>query len=594
MTVTLPSSLPTPISSGRWNDKTSSAQSTVVVSPAVTLPSGAAWFLQGGTSSGSLTEIAAGAWSGPTSATDGSGNPVFTFTVTAVNGTPVDRYTAYYYKVGMRDIGTPAHVVLSNVSGGGYPTNGWNQGTAIVPNTVANPNANPPYSLTWNAITGVDFSGSYVVQRALGTKVPPGTVSPGNNYLGNNYSPSGKESDTLATLGITSGFSTYTTTTSTTLSPLPIINNNPNEWTWFRVLAYSTLFGYTGVVDGSLVSHWLGVPNDATRYQVDSTTSPVVVGEPTAPSSAKGSEIIDGVTASALPLETNLPMLKTGIGGVSHPAAANRTSLHPGTPRWRDGMLVLNADQSVSQSVYSRRWGFRFHYNPSTWSQNTLMAQDIDLTKYSQTGGNLLVPSTFASVSLTIYLNRIIELSTDIAPDDPFGISQRARTLAAGDFYLGSGDMTPQASIAPVVVDDPYFETNGLPVKSSYSGGKGTGATSVEDKVAEVLRKGTLADLEYLYRAANGDPRGVTYTDEKTADIGMLGMTPMDLYLGPGIKYTVRVRSMSVQHAMFSSRMIPMFSEVVLDMVRGITLKDSTVDTVGLIANTTSWTGSGS
>ena len=595
MTVTLPASIPTPIIGGRWLDSGSTGQSLVVLSPSVNLATGAEWYLQGGTAAGALADMVSSDWTGPVTATDGSGNPVQVFTVKSINGTGVDRYTQYFYAVGQRDPANPSgSFVHSPASSGAYPTNGWNSGTTITPtvskSTSGLTSAN--YLLSWNAVSGVDFGNKYLVQRGVGT-VDPRTGGAATTAGTSAYHAAGTtESDALNKNGI-AGFYTYTETSDTSI-PVTIADANGSHWTWYRVMAYSPLWGYTGVVKpGGTVTSWVGVPNDVSKFPLsgNTPTSTIVVGEPTAaaPSGTGGSTVVDGVTASNLPLETNLPMMKTGIGGISHPAGANRTALHPGTPRWRDGMLVLNADQSVSQSVYSRRWGFRFHYNPSTWSQSVQMAEGIDLTKYAQTGGNLLLPSTFASVGLTIYLNRIIELSTDIAPDDPFGISQRARALAAGDFYLGSGDQVPLASINPVGLSGSYFDWNGstpLPLTSGYS--------TVEDKVAQVLRKGTLADLEYLYRAANGDPREVTFSDEKTADVGMLGMTPMDLYLGPGIKYTVRVSSMSVQHAMFSSRMIPMFTEVSLNMVRGISLKDATVDTVGLIANTSSWTGSGS
>lgn len=561
MTVTLPTSIPTPVAGGRWVD-TSSTGKGLVVLPAVTLAAGAEWYLLGGVSSGSLTTLTASDWTGPETKSDGSGNPVQVFTVNKIAGAAIDRYTPYYYAVGQRDPAAPGtSFVRSVASGGAYPTNGWNSGTTVVSTVSQTKNdlSSAAYTLSWNAVSGVDFSKTYLVQRGLGTSVPPMVALAGSGAY---HAQGTTEANAMTNNNIT-GFSTYRETTDTSC-PVEILDGNKDHWTWFRVLAYSPLFGYTGVIKdngtGPLTA-WTGVPNDPAKYGV-SGAGTIVVGEPTDSSSSTTTEpaMSDPVDASDLQVETNLPMLANGIGGINHMRAGSRV-------RWRDGILVLNADQTVSKSHTTRRWGFRFHYNPSTWSQSSAIAQDIDLTTYSQTGGNLLLPTAFSTVDLTVYLNRIVELSTDVDPADPEGVARRAHQLSSGDFNLGSGDGAPQASINPVGLAGSYFDWNGstpLALTSGYS--------TVEDKVSEVLKKGTLADLEYLYRAANGDPVEVTHTSGKTADIGMLAMTIMDLYLGPNIKYTVRVASASIQHMMFSNRMIPTFTQVQLSLIRGITM----------------------
>lgn len=542
----------TPILSGRWLDSGSTGQIQVTI-PATTLVAQAEWYLAGGTSSGSLSNLNSTDWTGPANKTDGSGNPVKVFTASKITGTVLDRYTRYFFAVGQRDIVAPATFhALSSTSSGTYPTKGWDSGTVIVPSVVKAANSEGVYSLQWNAVSGVDFSKTYVVQRALGKRY----------FVNFQKSAPGTTEATTNTYCQIDGWYTYaeTTDTQTTIS---IVNDVPTQYTWFRVMAKSDLFGYTGVFEPSASSaNWVGVPNNKDMFGVGASTGGVVVGEPTDTSSTTTTEasMSDPVNASDLQVETNLPMLANGIGGINHMRAGSRV-------RWRDGILVLNADQTVSKSHTTRRWGFRFHYNPSTWSQSSAIAQDIDLTTYSQTGGNLLLPTAFSTVDLTVYLNRIVELSTDVDPADPEGVARRAHQLSSGDFNLGSGDGAPQASINPVGLAGSYFDWNGstpLALTSGYS--------TVEDKVSEVLKKGTLADLEYLYRAANGDPVEVTHTSGKTADIGMLAMTIMDLYLGPNIKYTVRVASASIQHMMFSNRMIPTFTQVQLSLIRGITM----------------------
>jgi hypothetical protein len=565
MTVVLPASIPKPIIGGRWVDSSSTGQSLIVLSPAVTLVDGAEWYLQGGTAPGSLVDMVSSDFTGPASSTDGSGNPVQVFTATKINGVVINRYTQYYFAVGQRDpanrVGSFVHSIASS---GAYPTNGWNSGTTIIPKIqiVTSATASASVTLTWNAVSGVDFSKTYVVQRAIGT-TPPAEYTSNPGAAPDFYVATGtSEQNAISTYGIT-GFYSYQETTGTSI-PVTIADDNGAHWTWYRVMARSDLWGYTGVFQaGATGTQWVGVRNDTQKYSVTSTSGNVVVGEPTSTSSSDttSSSTSDPVLASSLQMETNLPMLANGIGGINHMRLNSRV-------RWRDGIMVLNGDQTVSKSHTTRRWGFRFHYNPSTWSQSSAIAQDIDLTTYSQTGGNLLLPTAFSTVDLTIYLNRIVELSTDVDPADPEGVANRAHALAGGDFNLGSGDGVPLASINPVGLDGSYFDWNGSTQLPLTSGGYST----VEDKITEVLKKGTLADLEYLYRAVNGDPVDVTHTTGKTADIGMLAMTILDLYLGPNIRYTVRISSASIQHMMFSNRMIPTFTQVQLSMIRGITM----------------------
>lgn len=580
MSITLPTSIPTSVISGRWVDPSATGQSLVVL-PSVTLAAGAEWYLAGGTVSGSLTTLVASDWSGPVSKSDGSGNPVLVFTVNKIAGTQVDRYTQYYYAVGQRDPANPGtSYVRSLASAGAYPTRGWNAGTIIV-STVSRSQSDlssANYTLNWNSVSGVDFSKTYLVQRALGTSTPPMVSSAGSGAY---HAQGTTEANAYSVNGIT-GFYTYRETTDTSC-PLEILNDNKAQWTWFRVMAYSPLFGYTGVIQpGGTVTAWTGVPNDSAMYKVLASDGAVVVGEPTSTTDTTAAAISDPVSATNLPIETNLPMLKNGIGGVSH--MRNSADLVHLPVRWREGMLVLNADQTVSKSHTTKRWGFRFHYNPSTWSQSSAIAQDIDLTTYSQTGGNLMLPTAFSTVDFTVYLNRIIELSQDVPSDDPQGTARRAKQLGSDDFYMGSGDGAPMASINPV---DPGIVNSIDPAARATT----VVGTAVADKITEVLRKGTLADIEYLYRACNGDPVSVSHTDGKTSDIGMLAMTVLDLYLGPDIRYTVRVASASIQHMMFSNRMIPIFSQVQLSLIRGITMSDVSAASVGTITNST-WTKS--
>lgn len=78
-----------------------------------------------------------------------------------------------------------------------------------------------------------------------------------------------------------------------------------------------------------------------------------------------------------------------------------------------------------------------------------------------------------------------------------------------------------------------------------------------------IYKKGTMYDIEYLFRAMNG-----FYADYKsglngiTADKGWLQPIPMELHLGAGLRYLVRVSSLDLKHMMFNERMVPILTTV--------------------------------
>ena len=47
-----------------------------------------------------------------------------------------------------------------------------------------------------------------------------------------------------------------------------------------------------------------------------------------------------------------------------------------------------------------------------------------------------------------------------------------------------------------------------------------------------------------------------------TADKGWLQGTPVDLHLGDGLRYQVRIGSLDVNHTIFNDRMVPILSTV--------------------------------
>lgn len=92
---------------------------------------------------------------------------------------------------------------------------------------------------------------------------------------------------------------------------------------------------------------------------------------------------------------------------------------------------------------------------------------------------------------------------------------------------------------------------------------------SMNQKLYELSRYGTLSDLEYLFKAINGAGPGsgwVTLLGKKTADIGFLSPTLLAFRFGPdateSLSYVGWITNLSIAHTMFTEEMIPIRTTV--------------------------------
>jgi len=92
---------------------------------------------------------------------------------------------------------------------------------------------------------------------------------------------------------------------------------------------------------------------------------------------------------------------------------------------------------------------------------------------------------------------------------------------------------------------------------------------SMNQKLYELSRYGTLSDLEYLFKAINGAGPGsgwVTLLGKKTADIGFLSPSLLAFRFGPdateSLSYVGWITNLSINHTMFTEEMIPIRTSV--------------------------------
>jgi hypothetical protein len=114
-----------------------------------------------------------------------------------------------------------------------------------------------------------------------------------------------------------------------------------------------------------------------------------------------------------------------------------------------------------------------------------------------------------------------------------------------------------------------YLNSNGLKpeVTSPYPIFAHT--RDLNQELAELYEKGTMYDMEYLFKTLNG-LNSTTFTGFKgdTADQGWLQGIAVELHLGNRMRYLVRVSNVEINHAMFDERMVPILSYVNISCAR--------------------------
>jgi len=173
-------------------------------------------------------------------------------------------------------------------------------------------------------------------------------------------------------------------------------------------------------------------------------------------------------------------------------------------------------------------YGFKFHYNPTTVNMTWAGMAGANPV-YEAAGLDPAIP--FASNLFTGTVNFVVVLNR---------IQDLALLNKDGSYKNGSNPY------APVEI-------------------------SVEDRKL-IANKGTMYDLEYLFHAMHGFMTSTNFQSVlmgvKTNDPGWLPVRPVELHLGNKLRYRVRVSGLEVNHRIFSSQMIPIFSEVSFSCMR--------------------------
>jgi hypothetical protein len=180
------------------------------------------------------------------------------------------------------------------------------------------------------------------------------------------------------------------------------------------------------------------------------------------------------------------------------------------------------------------RYGFQFIWNPESFSTGVSVNLDITPTakdKFTKVVGAF--PSG-ESLSVAVLLDR------------------------TNDMYCLRSHNSSTASF--VTNYDSFYEFYRGHSFEDFTSGKAS-RESFSKKISELQTLGTIADVEYLYKAINGPGWKNPASGRETSDIGFLSPTLLKVEIGP-LSYVGYISSISVNHTSFTKGMIPIRSVV--------------------------------
>ena len=195
------------------------------------------------------------------------------------------------------------------------------------------------------------------------------------------------------------------------------------------------------------------------------------------------------------------------------------------TEKLKAGDVQVGSGGVLSQS--DNKYGFQFLWNPSSIS--TSVARNMDITP-SPADTLKVVAGAFPgqeTVTFNIQLDRVNDFACLKGMSNPTLFSK----------YYGSG--------YPGVKEDFSKQINSL------------------------LSRGTMADLEYLFKAINGGYAWKNLLGKKTANIGFLMPTLLGMQIGPDLEslnYVGWLTNIGIQHTDFTQNMVPLRTTVSINM----------------------------
>jgi hypothetical protein len=197
----------------------------------------------------------------------------------------------------------------------------------------------------------------------------------------------------------------------------------------------------------------------------------------------------------------------------------------------------IDAQKVSGMGTYGKKdpnkYAFQFLYNPQPITMAYRGAPPIDVSQYTSGSEEYALwggGGSGGTINFDLYLLRMYDMP----------------------YYKKVGDKG--------VCTDTSIYTGRKPLSETTKG-------TLFNEQDAIYNRGTMYDLEFLFRTV----LGITMDSQlrgKTADIGWIGAMPVELHLGPGLRYWGTLNGLTVNHLIFNERMVPVFSTVSIEFNR--------------------------
>jgi hypothetical protein len=339
--------------------------------------------------------------------------------------------------------------------------------------------------------------------------------------------------------------------------------------------------------------------NQISKKDTKSTSNNVTTDRTTAKDKTKAEVATDGDTTPSPqpeadpseykwnlpPHKWSMPLTPTLVnnvgGGHNDFGKPNRSS-----EAYRRGRLWWNSSANLDITVGSsdsssdayqiakqasdneRKYGFQFLWNPESFS--TAVQVQMETTPDVKDMFLSLVAAFPATETITF--NIVLDRTNDFACAN--AKFERPGLNTSNIYGVPPAQVSqyrPDQSYDNKVTERGLLRNSVREFSEYYSGNTSfqTSAEQLEDKLIDLFERGTISDVEYLYRAINGPGTGDTvWTNRRgiqTADIGFLMPTLLNIDIGP-LAYKGYVTSLGVQHMRFTPDMIPISTNVSISL----------------------------
>lgn len=195
-------------------------------------------------------------------------------------------------------------------------------------------------------------------------------------------------------------------------------------------------------------------------------------------------------------------------------------------------------DQSDGEN---RKYGFQFLWNPETFSTTVSLNTEVTPSPADRFVGVAGAFPSGETITFTIRIDRTNDFSC-------------LRNLMRKD-YVQSLNLVSSAADNPLFQQMAEYYSTGFSLVSGESMGA---------KIKDLMELGTIADIEYIYKAVNG-PNWKSISGRKTSDIGYLAATLLRVDVGP-LSYVGYINGLTVNHLAFSQDMTPIRTDVQISM----------------------------